>query len=200
MKLAKKESKSLQDRITDDSFGFFITVAVVIFQALHTQYVLKLVSSLTDVFGFNLTGWHSLGVSTVIAAGILYFTLRDNYYAAIGFMAFESYMNICYYSIYIASTPEDDNYLFWIAIPAAFSMPALLGLFAHQLMKSKKKREADQKEEQKVSRKAPDQLISDSIAKIAALEESINQISQKVNGEIILVNTDTGVEVKAMLK
>lgn len=208
-----KETKSIQEYITDNSFGFFITLCVVIFQALHTQYVLKLVSSLTDVFGYNLTGWHSLGVSSVIACGILYFTLKNNYKAAIGFSVFESYMNLCYYTIYIMGTPEEDSYLFWIAIPAAFAMPTLLGLFAHQLMKDKQAKvgivdikpdnRINQVLEQNKNLEEENKKQAEQISLLTQLNEKISQqladLLAKISQPVTIKNFDTGVEVKATI-
>lgn len=124
---------TIQDRVKSNNFGFWITVSAVIFQALHSQYVLKLISSLKDVGGIDLTGWHSFGVAAIISLAILYFTLRGRANIAIGAAVFETYMNICYYVIFISSMKEPNWNLLFIGIPSSIALPSILALFAEEI-------------------------------------------------------------------
>lgn len=135
-KSKEKEEKKfkLQDFIKSNDFGFFISLCAVIFQALHTQYNLKSLSSLSNVYGFDLSQHHAMGLAAIISMAILYFTLRKRFNKAIGWAVFEAYMNICYYVIYIESQPVPPRMLYFIAIPVSFALPTILGMFSKELL------------------------------------------------------------------
>ncbi len=223
MEETKKQPFRLQEYIKNNDFGFLITVGAVIFQAMHTQYTLKLVSSLTDVFGYNLTAYHSMGIAILISGAILYFTLRDNYKAAIGWAVFEAYMNICYYTIYINATPADDNYLYWIAIPSAFALPTILGMFAYELVKEDPKKviqtnSIDVTEELVPVNKRIDEILrmtsvefehtkayqDQSLKAVTELANKLGKTDTKLdaflNKEFVLTNTETGNDVTVKMK
>jgi hypothetical protein len=130
---------TIQERVKSNNFGFWITVAAVVFQSLHSQYVLKLISSLKDIGGYDLTGWHSFGVAGIISLAILYFTLRGKANIAIGAAIFETYMNICYYVIFISSMEVPNWNLLFIGIPSSIALPSILALFAEEINDNKLK-------------------------------------------------------------
>lgn len=129
----------IQETIKSNNFGFILAVGAVSVQALHSQFVLKLVSSLTNVFGYDLTSWHSFITALLISGAILYFTLRGKVKIAIGAAIFEAYMNICYYSIYITQNENPKYYLFWIAIPSSIALPSILALFSEEITEKQEK-------------------------------------------------------------
>ena len=133
-KAKEKEKFQLQNFIKSNNFGFFIAVCAVIFQALHTQYNLKNLSSLSNVYGVDLSQHHAMGIAAIISFAILYFTLRKRLNKAIGWAIFEAYMNICYYVIFIESQPVPPRMLYFIAIPASFALPTILGMFSKELL------------------------------------------------------------------
>lgn len=153
---------SIQDRVKSNEFGFWITVSAVVFQALHSQYVLKLVSSLgniqTSIGEINLASWHSFGIATLISLAILWFTLRGEveyaYYAA----AFEVWMNLCYYGIFIFTQKEPPYYLLLIAIPSAIALPSILAIFAEQIT------------DNKILKKKEFNILSDDIKELADIQ------------------------------
>lgn len=129
---------TIQDRVKSNNFGFWITVAAVLGQALHSQYVLKLISSLGKtkiiwVGQIDLAGFHSFGIAAIISLAILYFTLRGKAKIAIGAAIFETYMNICYYVIFISSMKEPNWNLLFIGIPSSIALPSILALFAEEI-------------------------------------------------------------------
>lgn len=203
----------LQEFIKHNNFGFFIAVCAVIFQALHTQYNLKRLSSLSNVFGADLSEYHAMGLAAIISMAILYFTLRGRANQAIGWACFEAYMNICYYAIYISSTPADDNYLYWIAIPAALALPTILGMFSKELLfdgEGDISNDSIEKLKEFFSLKIAD--IYKEISKITtmnevekdSLKQQVNDIDASVNKflkqEITLENIETGTTVRVKMK
>lgn len=203
----------LQEFIKHNNFGFFIALCAVVFQALHTQYNLKRLSSLTDVFGADLSEYHAMGLAAIISMAILYFTLRRRVNQAIGWACFEAYMNICYYAIYIFSTPANDNYLYWIAIPAALALPAILGMFSKELLSDGEGNIAGDeinKLKEFITLKITE--VYSEISKITtmnevekdSLKQRVNDIDDSVNKflkqEITLENIDTGTTVRVKMK
>jgi len=120
--------------IKHDGFGLFLAIATVIVQAMHSQYVLRLVSSLDEVYADT----HAYVISIIISCAILYFTLRGKRKIAIGAAIFEAYMNICYYTIFILSQEEPNYWLFLVTIPVSGALPAILAFFSDDVMDGEK--------------------------------------------------------------
>lgn len=215
-KKEKEKGFQIQDFIKNNNFGFFICLCAVIFQALHTQYNLKRLSSLTNVFGFNLSEYHAVGIASIISMAILYFTLRKRRNQAIGWACFEAYMNICYYAIYISTTPVDDNYLYWIAIPSALALPAILASFANELLYDEEGiisfEYTEQIDQLKLFFSTQFDALNKRITDIANMNEtekdtikdSIRDIKESLesfkNSELTLENLDTGTTARVKMK